>query len=285
MTLDIGNALASTTGVFKLKSSYPRILDLCMAPGGFSATAKRELPESIIDAITLPPQTGGYEVMADNICRHITYADITMYSKEMISDGHIPADRPDSEGFETSSPYVENQYDIVICGGAVAKAHLMERHRSECERSLLTVSQLVFAMNRLKPGGSIVLLLHHVESWDTVCILHAFNQFSHIQLYKHPKYHAIKSSFYLVAKNIDLHHENAIISLSYWKDLWRYLTFKEPGNLPSPRSILYKSEDDFIQGVLSEFGPRFLELAGPVWKKQAKALRRLSFIRPTPGRP
>ncbi|KOS36095.1 hypothetical protein ACN38_g13213, partial [Penicillium nordicum] len=214
MTLDIGNALASTTGVFKLESSYPRILDLCMAPGGFSATAKRELPESIIDAITLPPQTGGYEVMADNICRHITYADITMYSKEMISDGHIPADRPDSERFETSSPYVENQYDIVICGGAVAKAHLMERHRSECERSLLTVSQLVFAMNRLKPGGSIVLLLHHVESWDTVCILHAFNQFSHIQLFKHPKCHAIKSSFYLVAKNIDLHHENAIISLS-----------------------------------------------------------------------
>lgn len=285
MTLDIGRGLANTTRVFNLKTACPYVLDLCMAPGGFSTTAKRELPGSIIDAITLPPKTGGYEVMANNICRHITYADITMYWKEMIPDGDIPASHPDSEKFETSRPYVENKYDIVICGGAVAKVHLIERYRSDCERSRLTVSQLVFAMNRLKTGGSIVLLLHHVESWDTVCILHAFNKFSDIQLYKHPKCHAIKSSFYLVAKNIDLHHENAIISLSYWKDLWRYLTFKEFGDLPSPPPSLCRSEDDFIRGVLSEFGPRLLELAYPVWKKQAKALSRSSFVRPTPGRP
>lgn len=284
MTLRIGNALASTTGVFNLRSACPEVLDLCMAPGGFSTTAKRELPGSLIDAITLPPQTGGYEVMANNICRQIIYADITMYSKEIISDEHIPAGHPDSENFETSRPYVGNHYDLVICGGAVGKAHSREWYRNECEGSRLTVSQLVFAMNRLKSGGSIVLLLHRIESWDTVCILHAFNKFSDIQLYKHPKCHAITSSFYLVAKNIDLNHEAAIISLYYWKDLWRYLTFKEFEDIPSPRSSLYRDEDAFVREVLNDFGPQFLKFAGPVWKTQADALRRSSFMKPTPGR-
>ncbi|OQD79602.1 hypothetical protein PENANT_c047G09101 [Penicillium antarcticum] len=256
-----------------------------MAPGGFSTIAKRKLPGSLIDAITLPPHAGGHEVMANDICRHIIYADITMYSKEIISNEHIPAGHPNSEKFETSRPYHDNQYDIVICGGAVANVHPTERYRSEHERSRLTVSQLIFATNRLKNGGSIVLLLHRVESWDTVCILHAFNKFSDVQLYKHPKCHGIKSSFYLVAKNVDLSHEAAKISLAYWKDLWMYLTFKDIGNIPSPRSSLYNSDDSFVRELLSDFGPLFLNLARPVWRIQAGALRRSPFMRPKPRRP
>ncbi|CRL28785.1 unnamed protein product [Penicillium camemberti] len=97
------------------------------------------------------------------------------------------------------------------------------------------VSQLVFAMHRLKPGGSIVLLLHRIESWDTVCILHAFNEFSDIQLYKHRKAHAIKSSFYLVAKRVNMEHHTARGSMGYWKSLWRYLTFEHFKEIPLGR--------------------------------------------------
>jgi hypothetical protein len=68
----------------------------------------------------------------------------------------------------------------------VAKCHPIKPYREKCERLRLTILQLVFAMNRLKPGGSLVLLLHHVESWDTACILQTFNQFSDAQV-KYPR--------------------------------------------------------------------------------------------------
>lgn len=134
-------------------------------------------------------------------------------------------------------------------------------------------------MNRLKQGGSIVLLLRLVEAWDTACILHAFSQFSDIQLYKHPERHSLKSSFYLVAKNIDLNHPAAKSSVSYWKEHWKYLTFKESGGIPCPISGLYGTDDDFVRQLRDSFGPRFLRLARPVWKVQAEALHRAPFTK------
>jgi hypothetical protein len=134
-------------------------------------------------------------------------------------------------------------------------------------------------MHRLKPGGSIVLLLHRIESWDTVCILHAFNEFSDIQLYKHPKAHAIKSSFYLVARRVNLEHHTARESMDYWESLWRYLTFKHFQEVPLSRSSLYESDDVFVQNMINNLGPQFLRLAEPIWKIQAEALRNAPFMR------
>ncbi|PGH36574.1 hypothetical protein GX50_00611 [[Emmonsia] crescens] len=279
MTLHVGEGLASKTGIFNLQNACPKVLDLGMAPGGFTGTAAKNLPGSLIDAVTLPCQIGGYEVMAKQVCRRIVYADITMYSKEMAYEEKIPAGHPDSNKFETCRPFSGDVYDIVICGGAVGSDHPRGSYRSGCEGTRLIVSQLVFAMNRLKPGGSVVLLLHRVESWDTVCILHAFNEFSDIQLYKHPKCHAIKSSFYLVAKNVNLEHDVARASISYWKNLWKYLTFKEFEDIPLPLSSFYGSDYAFLQRLRDEFGPQFLSMARPVWEIQAKALRRAPFTK------
>lgn len=272
MTRGVGEGLAKKSKIFNFESTCPKVLDLCMAPGGFAATAKKYLPGAVIDAVTLPPAIGGFKVMDKKVCQNIEYADITMYSKEMAFEQHIPTEHPDYRNFEINRPFFGNSYDIVICGGAVGKSHQMKPYRKACERSRLTVSQLVFAMNRLKASGSVVLLLHHVESWDTVCILNAFNQFSDIQLYKHPKIHAKTSSFYLVAKNVNLEHPCARTSMSYWKDLWKYLTFKDFIDIPSPYSTLYRLDDDFATMVKDSFGPHFLRLARPVWQIQAKAL-------------
>lgn len=279
MTRKIGAELVSVAGILNLNPICTRVLDLCMAPGGFSATVRQHLPGSPIDAITLPPEAGGYGVIDTRLFEEIIYADITMYAKEMDFNDEYPAGHPDSKIFDTSRPFLETQYDVVFCGGAVGRNHPRKEYRDHCESSRLTISQLVFAMNRPKPGGSLVLLLHRVESWDTVCILHAFNQFSDIQLFKHSKFHGIKSSFYMVAKNINLEHDAAKLSHSYWKSLWRYLTFKEFENTPLPSSGLYGSESAFVRQMRDEFGPQFLEFARPIWTIQADSLRKRTFTR------
>ncbi|KAJ5793288.1 uncharacterized protein N7503_009266 [Penicillium pulvis] len=279
MTCHIGSGLAEGTDIFKLKPPGLKVLDLCMAPGGFTTAAADNLLEPLIDGITLPPQIGDYEVLAKRHCQRIIYADITMYLTEMGYEGTIPNGHPDANHFDTSRPLLDNTYDIVICGGAVGRDHPREEYRQDCEGTRLTVSQMVFAMNHLKTGGSMVLLLHRVEAWDTVCILHAFNQFSEIQLYKHPKCHAIKSSFYLVAKNVDLEHPVAKQSVSHWRNLWGYLTFKEFEDVPLPDSKLDGSDVAFVQSMIDDFGPQFQKIAQPVWKCQAKALRKQPFTK------
>ncbi|KAJ5761171.1 hypothetical protein N7520_008327 [Penicillium odoratum] len=276
MTSQVGAGLAADTDIFKSKSPGLKVLDLCMAPGGFTTAAAKNLTEPMIDGMTLPPEIGGYEVIAKSFCQRIIYSDITMYPTEMGYAGHVPEGHPDARKFETNQPLLGNRYSIVFCGGAVGRDHPRKDYRKDCEGTRLIVSQTVFAMNHLNPGGSIVLLLHRVEAWDTVCILNAFNQFSEIELYKHPKCHAIKSSFYLVARNIDLEHPAAKESVSYWRSLWRYLTFKD---IPVPESTLYGSDDAFVQKLIEEFGPYYRKIARPVWKCQAKALRKQSFTR------
>lgn len=78
-----------------------------MAAGGITATAAKCLSGSAIDAVTLPSQIGGLEVMAKEVCQHIVYADITMYSMEMAYEGHIPTEHPDYKNFELCRPFLE----------------------------------------------------------------------------------------------------------------------------------------------------------------------------------
>jgi hypothetical protein len=128
----------------------------------------------------------------------------------MGTDEEASLEHPDLEKFNRDRPYLHQKYDLVFCGGVLATKHSREDYREYCERSRLTLSQLVFAFNRLKSGGSLVLLFHRVESWEAVRMLYIFNMFCDIQVFKPHDIHAIKSSFYLVAKNVNLEHEVAI---------------------------------------------------------------------------
>lgn len=250
-----------------------------MAPGGFSTVVRKRVPKSTIDAITLPLGVGGYEVMAKNVCETIIFADITMCAREMALDEEIPIGHPDAKRFDIHRHFSSHQYDLVFCGGGVGKNHPRKEYRSDgsIEWYRLITSQLVFGLNRLKPRGSLVVLLHRPESWDTTCILYAFNQFSDIQLYKHPESHGLTSSFYLVAKNIKKDHDALPHYLSYRTSLWKHFTFKDfSDDHSSPPS---RPDSAFVHKVRDEFGPHFLELARPVWKVKSRALREASFTK------
>ena len=105
MTKRVGKGMALETSIFRLDSVCPRMLDLCMAPGGFTTTAAKETPRLFIDAVTLPTEIGGYEVMAKDICQNIIYADITMYLMEMACQDSIPTAHPDSSSFVRTIPW------------------------------------------------------------------------------------------------------------------------------------------------------------------------------------
>ncbi|KFA81336.1 hypothetical protein S40288_08301 [Stachybotrys chartarum IBT 40288] len=78
MTIRIGKEMDRTTGVFDaLKTSEtPKVLDLGMAPGGFSWTILYRIPTSRVDAVTLFHADGGHKVRLSHERLNIIFADI-----------------------------------------------------------------------------------------------------------------------------------------------------------------------------------------------------------------
>lgn len=54
----------------------------------------------------------------------------------------------------------------------------------------------------MKPGGTMIIHFHKLETWHIVMLVRSFSAFTTIELFKPVKADAIKSSFYLIAKNV-----------------------------------------------------------------------------------
>lgn len=57
-------------------------------------------------------------------------------------------------------------------------------------------------MEHVKPQGTMFVLPHKVELLQNVQLLSTFEQFASVQLVKHAKFHAKRSSFYMLATNL-----------------------------------------------------------------------------------
>lgn len=95
--------LQGLTGAFNVNGKeaghQSRILDLCMAPGGFLFAAMQCNPDAIATAYTLPFEAGGHKVLLpknENI--KITMLDITMLAADLDAD-KIPEGHPDYANF------------------------------------------------------------------------------------------------------------------------------------------------------------------------------------------
>jgi hypothetical protein len=106
-------------------------------------------------------------------------------------------------------------------------------------------------------------------------LLYTSSRFSDIQLFKSKRYHAEKSSFYLVAKNIRPKSEEAVQAINTFRRSWCCATFiTDQSEVEND-----KLEGDDIVSVLAEFGPAFIELARPIWAIQAAALGEARWMR------
>jgi 23S rRNA U2552 (ribose-2'-O)-methylase RlmE/FtsJ len=287
MTCEIGQEMDENTSVITLaaagRGQSPRVLDIGMAPGGFAQTVLRKHRDAKIRGITLPSELGGLRIMLpgwrDDFRVRIEFADITMLANEMGRPAtSIPTQRPDIAKFCSKRPFQNETFDLVFCGATSAttrRAHIGAEHHESRKRLRLATSQLVFALQRLRNQGSLVLVMHKPESFDTAEVIRTFTKCSNVRLFKSKTKHAITSSFYMVAMEVDTQSEEMQSAVIKWKKQWEDATFQSDEAL----SDCLRASEDQVREMLAKFGPQLIDLATPLWKTQADALRASSFLK------
>ena len=255
-----------------------RVLDLCMAPGGYSAATLGINNMAIVRGISLPPSDGGHNLLLrSNRPAQVEclFLDITMLASEF-SVTPVPQAHPEHMKFITDRPYVGQSFHLVFCDGQVLRTHMRPEHREDFEALRLTLSQLILALQRIATGGTLIMLLHKVDSWACVQLLYQFSQFAQIQLFKPQRKHALRGSFYLVAKSMQPDHHAAQSAVQQWKEAWWRGTFGGTDGTGLTKQLI---SPDAMQKILDEFGDNFIELARPVWQIQLDALSKQSFTK------
>lgn len=282
MMQQIGDELQDTTGALKIRSlddQQTNVLDLCMAPGGYTTTVLKYNPSAQVCGISLPVSQGGHRVHILHGRQDprvtIEFLDITLLASECGVE-NIPSDHPDGVIFSKRRPYLGTMFDLVLCDGQNLRTHSRADYREKGEAWRLTCSQLIFALQRIKSGGTLIMLLHRVDHWASVDLLHAFSKFSRLELFKPKKKHAARGSFYMVAQKVQTEHIELKKAVQAWKDEWVTATFGGETGTGSAR-VSPTAED--ILKLIQNFGNDLIVLGRPVWKVQADALRRSSFVK------
>ncbi|KAL7915300.1 hypothetical protein GGI35DRAFT_474980 [Trichoderma velutinum] len=278
MMKNIASEMNQVTGALRVyvrRPGKPRVLDFCTAPGGFLESAMKMNARAEATGFSLPPTQGGHEVimpLGPNV--EFKYADVTMFAGDM-GYTDIPQDHPDAESFVlVPSIDREQRFDLIFCDGQVLRTHARAAYREPWESRRLTATQLAIGLEHVSLGGTMVVLLHKLEAVDTVNLLYTFSRFSSIQLFKPKSAHAKRSSFYMVATNINGSSPHAREAVEYWKTLWRVLTFGSDEERSKKISEGHMDQ----QVLVDQFGPDLVRLGKRVWEIQARALEKAPFM-------
>ncbi|KAF2803437.1 uncharacterized protein BDZ99DRAFT_399739 [Mytilinidion resinicola] len=278
MMKEIGQEMHRSTGalaITKTAANSPTVLDICMAPGGFLATTLDLNPGAHALGFSLPVSEGGHKVLihrAPNVT--LKSLDVTMLAADMgVTD--FSADHPEARNLLPQQFDPGQLFDLVLCDGQVLRTHVRVAHRENRQACRLTVTQLAIGLERVKVGGTMVVLLHKVEAAYTVTLLYMFNKFSSIKLFKPARHHAKRSSFYMIATNIQSQHCEAVLAVERWKRQWKAATFgTDEEHKEELRAVCLNAEE-----VLGEFGSELVSLGREVWGIQARALEKAPFIK------
>ncbi|KAI1260162.1 hypothetical protein F5Y18DRAFT_406443 [Xylariaceae sp. FL1019] len=252
-----------------------KILDMCMAPGSFLQQARCFNPQATARAFTLPPEVGGHKVLlSKDQNTQAEYLDIVMLAGDMgVPLESIPSTHPDAGNFLSRRFSDDEGFDLIICDGQVLRTHVRPAYREKREATRLTLTQLSIGLSHIRPGGTMLILLHRIESLKCVELLRTFSAFSTIQVVKPQALHANRSSCYLIAKNINPEHETALSAVQTWRRLWKSVTF----HTEEEYEVLERSLRPDVSELLEDFGEELLKLGRPVWELQRKALAKAPY--------
>lgn len=283
----IGTEIHKITKALKVNNTGgtpPRILDMCMAPGGFLESAMRYNPGAHALAFTLPEETGGHEVLLrenNNLETH--FVDITMLAEDMgVTQAEIPPEHPEATKFLQQRYLLPGtKFDLVLCDGQVLRTHESHRasYREPREARRLGSTQLALGLEHLEPGGSMIVLLHKLEAWNTAGLLYTFSTFSDIKVIKPTAGHQKRSSFYMIAQNIQSGSQEALAALQKWKREWKIATFSGHEEYSAFLESTAKVSGLGVDELLNEFGPTLAKLGEEVWRVQADALAKAPFMK------
>jgi len=278
MMKEIGQEMHRSTcalAISKMAPNSPTILDMCMAPGGFLVTTLNINPGARALGFSLPVSKGGHKALLPrdpNVT--LKFLDITMLAADMgVKD--IPAEHPEAKNLLSQQLNPGQLFDLVLCDGQVLRTHVRAAYRQMREARRLTVTQLAIGLEHVKIGGTMVVLLHKVEATDTVSLLYRFSKFSSVMLFKPTRHHAKRSSFYMIATNIQSQHCEAVLAVERWKREWKVATFGTDVEYEEElRAACLNAEE-----VLGEFGIELVRLGREIWEIQARALEKAPFIK------
>ena len=280
----IGDEMQKSTDVMS-PIGNGQILDLCMAPGGYSASALKFNPRASVSGATLPEEQGGHKLFVQDGFRgapvRVWRGDLTSLVGDMgIDNGDIPEEHPGFGKFQKDEVWAGEKFDLVFCDGQVLRNHSQDlvEHRQRCEATRLICSQLLIALQHVTVGGSMVILLHKIDRWDTVLTLRAFDRFASIALFKPLAAHKARGSFYLVAKKIQPDHEGARIAIQHWTKSWKDATLHTcTGEGRDDAAPEYGGEDKAlgqqVTEVIDDFGERLIMLGENTCKIQTEAIK------------
>ncbi|KAM0445656.1 hypothetical protein ACHAQK_001870 [Fusarium lateritium] len=278
MMRNIAKDLDRATGALKLSGiSNPALLDMCTAPGGFVDMAFAKNPTLRVRAMSLPVENGGHEVRLKTKKVNVEFRDITTLACDMgLNRDDIPANFPGPYDFLFANVFdASEKFDLVFCDGQVLRTHQRPEWREAREATRLTLTQLALGLERLNNGGTMVVLLHKLDSWRCFDLIHQFSKMSTVQLFKHPKSHKMRSSFYMVAKNIQADSSFAKQMVATWKQRYRIATL----GTDEEYAEMHQVASQTVQMELEKFGKEYIALGRNIWKIQADGLENASFIK------
>jgi len=280
MYAQIADTMQTQTNAFTISSpdSSPlRALNLCLAPGGYTKKLLDMYPTIQISGITLAPSAGGHEVLVSDPRLSVEYLDMNLLPLSYgLTPSTLPPTHPNAPRFLLSAPFPSLTYNLVLDDGAVLRSHTRDAHRHDKDHEALRLrlAQLIFGLERLKAGGTFVILLHRIDSFENMVLLRNFEQFAKVEVWKPERYYAQSSSFYLIAKEVQVGHA--------WRCRW-WRSGRGCGRGRRFGGLGGEGEEvsgERVARALEGYGERFVQLGGPVWGIQAGGLARAAYIRP-----
>ena len=195
--------------------------------------------------------------------------------KQMEKVFNLPEGHEDAENFLPQQLEEGQLFDLVICDGPVLRQHSSAPYGESQGARRVAITQLALGLQHLRPGGTMIVLLHRLETWNTVNLIWEFHKISSVRLFKPKSCYTKRSTFYMVATNVESQRPEAIEAVKLWKRIWWMATF---GSDEEYGKVLL-DEESSVETLLEGFGPELVNLGKAIWKTEADSLANVPSVK------